>query len=59
MCYDAYIKDGKTMNKYEARINVKGGSFLVSVEAQNEYAARRLIEAMYEGAVITSIRKVD
>ncbi len=52
------IKDGINMKTYVARIMINGqGSFKTSVQAENEYAARRLIEAAYSGVTITSIHE--
>lgn len=46
------------MKNFIARIIVKGvGSFVTSVQAESEYAARRLIEGMYSGVTITSIHE--
>jgi len=45
------------MKTYIARIIIKGGSFQTSVQAENEYAARRLIEGMYSNVTITSIHE--
>ena len=46
------------MKTYVVRLIVKGvGSFQTSVQADSEYAARRLIEAQFSGATITSIHE--
>ena len=58
MWYDAYNNKERIMKTYIARIILKGkGSFQTSVQADSEYAARRLIEAQYNDATITSIHE--